>query len=85
MYSLKEGSRFEDFALMEALSEIIQTVNKSTGMRLVQLNFFVFQFLLGSSELADWLDKRLELVESWFQFFHMLLFLCPGLTASIVQ
>ncbi|XP_078368242.1 elongator complex protein 1-like isoform X2 [Oculina patagonica] len=30
MYSLKEGSRFEDFALMEALSEIIQTVNKST-------------------------------------------------------
>ena len=53
MYSLKEGSRFEDFALMEALSEIIQTVNKSTGMRLVQLTFFVFLFLLGSSELAD--------------------------------
>lgn len=30
MYSLKEGSRFEDFALMEALSEIIQTVHKTT-------------------------------------------------------
>ncbi|KAJ7339625.1 hypothetical protein OS493_006030 [Desmophyllum pertusum] len=30
MYSLKEGSRFEDFALMEALSDIIQTVSKST-------------------------------------------------------
>jgi len=30
MYSLKEGSRFEDFALMKALSDIIQTVNKST-------------------------------------------------------
>lgn len=30
MYSLKEGSRFEDFALMEALSEIIQTVSKTT-------------------------------------------------------
>lgn len=42
MYSLKEGSKFEDFALMEALSDITQTVNKSTGMRHVQWNFFVF-------------------------------------------
>lgn len=33
MYSLKEGSRFEDLALMEALSDIIQTVHKTTGMR----------------------------------------------------
>lgn len=46
MYSLKEGSRFEDFALMEALSEIIQTMNKSTGMRLVQLNFLVVLYML---------------------------------------
>ncbi|XP_073242058.1 elongator complex protein 1-like [Porites lutea] len=30
IYSLKEGSRFEDFALMKALSDIIQSVNKST-------------------------------------------------------
>lgn len=31
MYSLKEGSQFEDLALMKALSEIIQTLHKSTG------------------------------------------------------
>ena len=31
MYSLKEGSQFEDLALMKALSEIIQTLQKSTG------------------------------------------------------
>lgn len=56
MYSLKEGSKFEDFALMEALSDITQTVNKSTGMRHVQWNFFVFyvfcvalSLLLGST------------------------------------
>ncbi|XP_067016133.1 elongator complex protein 1-like [Acropora muricata] len=30
MYSLKEGSQFEDLALMKALSEIIQTLQKST-------------------------------------------------------
>ncbi|XP_020621181.1 elongator complex protein 1-like isoform X1 [Orbicella faveolata] len=30
MYSLKEGSKFEDFALMEALSDITQAVSKST-------------------------------------------------------
>ena len=32
MYSLKEGSKFEDFALMEALSDITEAVSKSTGM-----------------------------------------------------
>jgi len=42
MYSLKEGSKFEDFALMEALSDITQAVSKSTGMSHVQWNFFVF-------------------------------------------
>lgn len=42
MYSLKEGSKFEDFALMEALSDITQAVSKSTGMSLVQWNFSVF-------------------------------------------
>lgn len=39
MYSLKEGSRFEDLALMEALSDIIQTVHKTTGMR-VQFMYY---------------------------------------------
>ena len=32
MYSLKEGSKFEDFALMEALSDTTLAVSKSTGM-----------------------------------------------------
>ena len=49
MYSLKEGSRFEDFALMKALSDIIQTVQKSTGMNTNESCFFpifkVFFFL----------------------------------------
>ena len=36
MYSLKEGSKFEDFALMEALSDITEAVSKSTGMTHVQ-------------------------------------------------
>lgn len=42
MYNLKEGSKFEDFALMEALSDITQAVSKSTGMSHVQWNFSVF-------------------------------------------
>lgn len=43
MYSLKEGSQFEDFALMKALSDIIQTVQKSTddvGSLLMMLVLF---------------------------------------------
>ena len=42
MYSLKEGSRFEDFALMKALSDIIEAVNKSTGMNSVHSLVFLF-------------------------------------------
>ncbi len=30
-YSLKEGSRFEDFALMEALAQIVNSVDKLQG------------------------------------------------------
>ena len=48
IYSLKEGSRFEDFALMKALSDIIQSVNKSTGMNsLPLLPFSLPSFLKG--------------------------------------
>ena len=36
MYSLKEGSKFEDFALIEALSDITEAVSKSTGKSHVQ-------------------------------------------------
>lgn len=54
MYSLKEGSKFEDFALMEALSEMTQTVSKSTGRNRVQWNFFV-----GKNNKLQYLERKL--------------------------
>ena len=42
MYSLKEGSKFEDFALMEALSDLTQAVSKSTGTSHVQNSLLRF-------------------------------------------
>lgn len=56
MYSLKEGSKFEDFALMEALSDITQAVSKSTGMSHVQWNFSVFPIhvFCAAPRKGDW-------------------------------
>ena len=57
IYSLKEGSRFEDFALMKALSDIIQSVNKSTGMHSLQLlSFLLPSFLKRQPRLLS--DQR---------------------------
>ena len=57
IYSLKEGSRFEDFALMKALSDIIQSVNKSTGMNSLQLLPFSLPSFL-KRQRAKWWARR---------------------------
>ena len=57
IYSLKEGSRFEDFALMKALSDIIQSVNKSTGMNSLQLLPFSLPSFL-KRQRAKWSARR---------------------------
>ena len=57
IYSLKEGSRFEDVALMKALSDIIQSVNKSTGMNSLPLRPFSLPFFL-KRQRAKWSARR---------------------------
>ena len=57
IYSLKEGSRFEDFALMKALSDIIQSVNKSTGMNTLPLLPFSLPSFL-KKQRAKWSARR---------------------------
>ena len=57
IYSLKEGSRFEDFALMKALSDIIQSVNKSTGMNSLPLLPFSLPSFL-KRQRAKWSARR---------------------------
>ena len=64
IYSLKEGSRFEDFALMKALSDIIQSVNKSTGMNSLQLLPFSLPSFL-KRQRAKW--STLASRRSWLR------------------
>ncbi|XP_068740348.1 elongator complex protein 1-like [Montipora capricornis] len=64
MYSLKEGSRFEDLALMKALSDIIQTLHKSTEDVSSLLKMMVlFHNEEQAANLQTNFDKLLTLVE----------------------
>ena len=66
IYSLKEGSRFEDFALMKALSDIIQSVNKSTGMNSLPLLPFSLPSFL-KRQRAKWSARRTRKPASCFE------------------
>ena len=60
MYSLKEGSKFEDFALMEALSDITEAVSKSTGTSHVQqLRNYSFNHKNYNFLACDWFKNVL--------------------------
>ncbi|XP_048449501.1 elongator complex protein 1-like [Rhincodon typus] len=63
-YSLKEGSPLEDVALLEALGEIISTLDKLTGEvhRLLKI-LVLFGYDILASELQQALDETLQLVE----------------------
>uniref|UniRef100_UPI00398E37B0 elongator complex protein 1 isoform X2 n=1 Tax=Pristiophorus japonicus TaxID=55135 RepID=UPI00398E37B0 len=63
-HSLKEGSPLEDIALLEALGEIICTVDKLTGEvhRLLKV-LVLFGFDILASELQQVLEGALQLVE----------------------
>lgn len=65
MYSLKEGSRFEDLALMEALSDIIQTVHKTTDDMASLLKMLVlFDHAGQAAVLQTNFEKLISMVES---------------------